>query len=65
MHMLAILASVCDSMIFQTMGQFTYLVAFDSGGTTVNKLITVSRKSALLARAEALFSELVCCGVLQ
>ena len=60
MHMLAILASLCDSMIFQTMGQFTYLVAFDSGGTTVNKLITVSRKSALLARAEALFGVSSC-----
>ena len=37
------------------MGQFTYLVGCDTGGTTVNKLVTVLHKSALLAKAESTF----------
>ena len=49
-------AHVCVCLSFQIMANFTYLVGYNlAGGTTVNKLITVSRKCALLARAEAIF----------
>lgn len=45
--------SVCVSL--QAMWEFTHLVTLESDGTAVNKIVTVPRKAALLAKAEETF----------
>ena len=43
--------------MFQKMDNlnFTYLVTYDGDGSAINRLVTVRRKSELLAKAESMF----------